>query len=292
MFVELFGGIDLTVAVFAANGVLLLSGLLYYFSLGRSAQDAAFFALPRRRFLSHTEFGRRALNFLRPKEVAQEHLDGQIDLGTFGIEQIAPNPVAQGNVLARGAKRAVDIVASIGLLVFMLPILAITAMAIKLETPGPVLYKQTRIGRHGRAFCIYKFRSMTLNAEQNGVQWAQKDDARVTTVGRFIRKSRIDEIPQTINILKGEMSFVGPRPERPEFTELLIHEIQHYDKRHTVKPGLTGWAQINYHYGGSVEDAREKLAYDLYYIKHFSFLLDLFIMLRTVKVAVFGIGSR
>ncbi|MEM1140573.1 MAG: sugar transferase, partial [Pseudomonadota bacterium] len=168
----------------------------------------------------------------------------------------------------------------------------VVALLVKLSSPGPVLYRQVRIGQHGKPFEILKFRSMRDGAEQGRPTWATSDDDRVTPIGKFIRKCRVDEIPQVVNVLKGEMSFVGPRPERPFFVEQLADEIPLYGIRHNVKPGITGWAQINYPYGASVDDAREKLAYDLYYVKNASIFLDFIILLQTVRVVLMLIGSR
>lgn len=173
-----------------------------------------------------------------------------------------------------------------------LPIALATALLIRLESPGPVLYRQERVGKNGRVFSIMKFRSMRADAEKAGPVWAQTGDARVTRVGRVIRKIRIDEIPQFWNILKGEMNFVGPRPERPHFVQQLAAEIPFYEQRHLIEPGLTGWAQIKYPYGSSVEDARQKLQYDLYYIKNQSLVLDAVIMFETIKTILFGRGAR
>ena len=190
-------------------------------------------------------------------------------------------------------KRALDIVASLLLLVLTLPTLLLAALAVKLDGPGPVLYRQERVGRGGQIFHIAKFRTMRVDAEQgSGPQWASVDDPRVTRVGRFLRRMRIDELPQILNVLKGEMSFVGPRPERPHFVRHLAAEIPFYAERHRVRPGITGWAQINYPYGASLEDAREKLSYDLYYIKNFSFLFDLLIILSTAKAVFLDGGGR
>jgi len=173
-----------------------------------------------------------------------------------------------------------------------LPLALLTAVLIKLESPGPVLYKQERVGQNGRPFTIMKFRSMRSDAEKDGPVWAQSGDARVTRVGRVIRKTRIDEIPQFWNILKGEMNFVGPRPERSHFVRQLAEEIPYYEQRHLVPPGLTGWAQIKYEYGASIEDARQKLQYDLYYIKNQSLMMDAVIMFETIKIVLFGRGAR
>lgn len=190
-------------------------------------------------------------------------------------------------------KRAMDVaLASVGLL-FSAPIALLTAVAIKLTSRGPILFEQKRVGHEGRIFTLYKFRSMRADAEKDsGPVWARADDDRVTPVGRVIRKLRIDEIPQMWNVLRGEMSFVGPRPERPFFVEELKKEIPYYTERLVVKPGITGWAQINYRYGASKEDAVEKLQYDLYYIKNMSIFLDTYILLRTVKVVLLGFGAR
>jgi len=183
------------------------------------------------------------------------------------------------------------LLAALGLLIAS-PVMLLTALLIKLESKGPVLYRQKRMGLDERDFDLFKFRSMRADAEVGGAVWAQTNDPRVTRIGKMIRKLRIDELPQLWNVLKGEMSFVGPRPERPEFVNLLKKDIPYYMLRHSVRPGITGWAQVNYPYGASVEDALEKLQYDLYYIKNGSFLLDMHIMLRTVRVMLFGIGAR
>ncbi|MDK1289589.1 exopolysaccharide biosynthesis polyprenyl glycosylphosphotransferase [Pseudoalteromonas sp. B95] len=188
------------------------------------------------------------------------------------------------------AKRVIDLAAAITLLLFTLPISIITALLIKLESKGPVFYKQKRTGLYNEEFEVIKFRSMAQNAEASGAQWAKKNDSRVTKVGKFIRKTRIDELPQIINILRGEMSIVGPRPEREFFIKNLEKEIPYYRFRHAVKPGITGLAQVCFPYGESLEDAIWKHKYDTYYIKHHSTFLDLKILLKTVKVVIFGMG--
>jgi sugar transferase (PEP-CTERM system associated) len=190
-------------------------------------------------------------------------------------------------------KRVIDLVASaIGLLVSA-PVSILTVLAIKLDSPGPILYRQERLGRNEELFTIYKFRSMFEGAEADvGPVWAAQHDARVTRVGKIIRKLRIDEIPQMINVLKGQMSLVGPRPERPFFVQTLNKKIPYYSLRHSIKPGITGWAQICYQYGGSEEDAMEKLQYDLYYMKNMSALFDLQIMFESLKVILLGRGAR
>lgn len=195
--------------------------------------------------------------------------------------------------LRRAWKRALDIIfASIGL-VLVLPALPIIALLVKLTSPGPVFFKQKRVGEKGREFTLFKFRTMCDNAEKDtGPVWSSENDPRITRLGCWLRKTRIDEIPQLFNVLKGEMSFIGPRPERKEFVERLSEKIPYYGKRHFVKPGVTGWAQVRYPYGASDEDALEKLRYDLYYIKNYSITLDLIIILETVKVVLFGRGGR
>jgi len=187
-------------------------------------------------------------------------------------------------------KRLVDIFLSLILLIGTSPIMLLTALFVKLDSQGPVFYKQKRNGWQGREFFIIKFRSMRTDAENGKAQWAQKNDSRVTRVGRFIRLTRIDELPQTWNVLTGEMSFIGPRPERPEFNGELEEVIPFYDFRHLVKPGITGWAQVNYPYGASLEDAEKKLQYDLYYIKNYSLFIDLEIVFKTIGIVLFGKG--
>ena len=179
-------------------------------------------------------------------------------------------------------------------LFFAWPFMLLTALLIYLDdgrrTGSSVFYKQERVGLNGQMFKIIKFRSMRADAEKDGAKWATKNDSRVTRLGHFMRKYRVDELPQLLNVFKGEMAFIGPRPERPEFVEELIREIPYYNQRHNVKPGLAGWAQLNYPYGASVEDSMEKLKFDLYYVKHQSLLLDLLILIRTVEVVLFGKG--
>jgi sugar transferase (PEP-CTERM system associated) len=196
-------------------------------------------------------------------------------------------------VLKGYAHRALDVALSAGMLAVVWPVMVATAAAIWLESRGPVLYRQVRVGRNNRHFQILKFRSMTVDAEKGGeAQWATTNDARVTRIGTFLRKSRLDELPQLINVLRGDMSFVGPRPERPEFVEQLAQRIPYYDLRHRVNPGITGWAQICYPYGASDDDAKEKLQYDLYYIKNYSLFLDLMILIQTAQVILWGKGAR
>lgn len=194
------------------------------------------------------------------------------------------------NPIGLRIKRLMDIGLSLLLLLMTWPILLVTMLAIKLESPGPIFFRQIRTGKDGKDFSIVKFRSMTIDAEKHGAQWAQKNDARVTRVGKWIRLTRIDELPQILNVLSGEMSFIGPRPERPEFNDKLEQQIPYYQLRHLLRPGITGWAQVMYPYGASVEDAVEKLQYELYYIKNYTLGLDLLIVLKTIKIVLFGKG--
>lgn len=190
-------------------------------------------------------------------------------------------------------KRSFDVVVASILLLLTLPIMLLTGLLILIESGAPVIYRQERVGRAEKTFTLLKFRSMQVDAEGDGqARWTQANDPRITRVGRFIRRTRIDELPQLWNVLKGEMSFVGPRPERPCFVSELESQLPYYGARHTVKPGLTGWAQVRYAYGSSVADARRKLQYDLYYVKNHSLLLDLFILFETVRVVIFGEGAR
>ncbi|SUI75490.1 exopolysaccharide biosynthesis polyprenyl glycosylphosphotransferase [Shewanella morhuae] len=187
-------------------------------------------------------------------------------------------------------KRVIDFITVILLALVAIPICILTAIAIRLESNGPVLYRQKRVGQYNDEFEVIKFRSMAIDAEKSGAQWALENDTRVTRVGKFIRKTRIDELPQLINVLKGEMSIIGPRPEREVFISKLEKVIPYYRFRHAVKPGITGLAQVSYPYGASVEDAIWKHKYDIYYIKHHSILLDIKVLIKTVKVVVFGSG--
>jgi exopolysaccharide biosynthesis polyprenyl glycosylphosphotransferase len=185
------------------------------------------------------------------------------------------------------ARRVLDIICGLIVAAIFAVVFPFVAIAIKLDSPGAIFYKQERVGLKGSKFTIYKLRSMVQNAERNGqAQWATKGDARITKVGNFIRKTRLDELPQVINVLKGEMSMVGPRPERQQFIDKLEHQIPNFNKRLAVKPGLTGWAQVNYGYGSTVEDAKIKLNYDLYYCKHQSLALNFQILLRTFAVVL------
>jgi exopolysaccharide biosynthesis polyprenyl glycosylphosphotransferase len=219
-------------------------------------------------------------------------------LGRIDLDALTANHLLLGRNLGAGrisalVKRLCDIVVGIVMLLLLLPVMALTALAVKIESPGPVFYRQQRVGQFDTTFTLFKFRSMMADAEAGGSpRWAQKQDPRITRVGRFIRATRIDELPQLANVIRGEMSMVGPRPERPHFVEQLARAIPFYRQRGYVKPGLTGWAQVNFPYGASVEDAREKLAYDLYYVKNRTILLDVIILLSTVRVVLFREGAR
>ena len=194
-------------------------------------------------------------------------------------------------MLRSTAKRATDICASVLLLVLCAPLMLVAALLIVLESGFPVLYRQERVGQAGKVFRIIKFRSMRVDAEGDGTpRWAASDDARVTRVGKIIRKLRIDELPQLVNVLKGEMSLVGPRPERPYFVEQLQRAIPFYAARHGVKPGITGWAQVRFRYGASIDDAGKKLQYDLYYVKNHSLLLDFIVLVETIGIVLLGKG--
>ncbi len=190
-------------------------------------------------------------------------------------------------------KRMIDLAAGLTGLVFSAPLMLLVAVAVRLDSKGPAIYAQTRVGFRGKEFKVLKFRSMRVDAEaHSGAQWAQKDDQRVTRVGRYLRKYRLDELPQFINVIRGEMSFVGPRPERPVFVERLRDIISYYDERHSVRPGLTGWAQVQFSYGASVEDACRKLEYDLFYLKNMSVLFDAVIIVKTIRIMLTGRGGR
>ena len=196
-------------------------------------------------------------------------------------------------VATRAAKRAIDLLLASFVLALGWPIFLMVALAIRMDSPGPIFFRQERVGERGQSFTLLKFRTMRHNAEaQSGPVWAVQDDPRVTRVGYWLRKTRLDELPQIWNVLLGEMSFIGPRPERPHFVVQLQEKIPYYVQRHSVKPGITGWAQVRYPYGSSIHDAEEKLQYDLYYIKNMSGLLDIDILLSTIRVVLFGKGAR
>jgi sugar transferase (PEP-CTERM system associated) len=222
-----------------------------------------------------------------------ETVTGKVPIESLRLGWLLFSP---GFNISRGLriyKRFASLAISVSGLALSLPLLPFIALSIKLDSRGPLLYRQKRVGLDGIVFDCYKFRTMGLDAEaDSGPTWAGDDDPRITRVGWFLRRSRIDEIPQLWNVLKGDMHLIGPRPERPEFTELLDREIPHYYLRHVVRPGITGWAQIRYRYGSSIEDAKEKLRYDLFYVKNISFGLDFLIFLDTVKIIILGRGAK
>lgn len=221
-----------------------------------------------------------------------EHLSGKIPAEAMRPSYLIFNQGFVQHALPTFAKRAFDILFAIVVFLLALPVMLAAAIAVRLDSPGPVLFRQVRTGADGKPFTLCKFRSMRADAEKlSGPVWAQKDDPRITKVGSFLRKTRIDELPQLFNVLAGSMSFVGPRPERPSFVDELSEKIPYYQQRHIVKPGLTGWAQINYPYGNTMEDALQKLQYDLFYIKYQSFLFDLSIVANTVKTVVLRKGT-
>ncbi len=221
-----------------------------------------------------------------------EQIDGRIRLEHLSPSWMILSEGFRKSSLLLAAKRMVDVLASLVLLLLTLPIIGIVALAIWLESGSPVLFRQERIGLGGRPFQIFKFRSMNHNAEEHGPKWAADGDQRVTRVGRIIRKLRLDELPQAVNVLRGEMSFVGPRPERAVFCRMLESETPFYALRYSVRPGITGWAQVKYQYGASIEEAKTKLEYDLFYIKHLSLTLDLAILFETAKVVLWQRGAK
>lgn len=222
-----------------------------------------------------------------------ERETGRVDLDTVNPSWlIFSDGFSSGRMVSSAVKRLFDIVASSILLIFSLPIILIFALLVKLDSKGPAFFRQTRIGLYGQEFDLVKLRSMRTDAEKDGSQWAQENDPRITRLGKFIRKVRIDELPQVWTVLKGDMSFVGPRPEVPGFVTDLEDKMPFYAERHMVKPGITGWAQINYPYGASTEDSRQKLEYDLYYAKNYTPFLDLLILLQTLRVVIWPEGAR
>jgi sugar transferase (PEP-CTERM system associated) len=235
------------------------------------------------------------LDGIEVKDVSSffEHETGHVQIDSLNPSWMVFSDGFRRSSAKTIAKRIFDVTVSLLLLAVTLPVTLLTALLIVLESGFPIFYRQQRTGECGQVFEVLKFRSMRQNAEQAGVpQWAKQNDNRVTRAGRVIRKLRIDELPQIINVLKGDMSFVGPRPERPYFVQQLASQIPFYLNRHTVKPGITGWAQIRYPYGSTVEDAMHKLQYDLYYAKNHSLFLDLIILFQTAQVVLFGKGAR
>jgi sugar transferase (PEP-CTERM system associated) len=222
-----------------------------------------------------------------------ERVHGQVPIESLKVSWLIYGHGFRHNAFRAFIKRAFDLLVSSILIVVTLPLLLVAAVLIGAEGDGSIFFRQERVGYRGRTFTVYKLRSMNTDAEKDGrPTWAKPNDERVTRVGRLIRRSRIDELPQLLNVLKGEMSFVGPRPERPEFVAMLTEQIPFYAVRHSVKPGLTGWAQVRYSYGASVEQSVRKLEYDLYYVKNHTLLLDVMILLETVRVVLLGEGAR
>ena len=221
-----------------------------------------------------------------------ERMTGRIILEHLSPSWLILSDGFRKSALLLWGKRAIDVVISLIALVLCFPLFIVVAIAIWLESGSPILFSQERAGLRGRSFQILKFRSMYNDAEQQGPQWAAANDHRITRLGQWIRKYRIDELPQVINVLRGEMSLVGPRPERPHFVAMLEEEIPFYSLRHSVRPGITGWAQVKYQYGGSVEETKTKLEYDLFYIKHLSIMLDLATLFETIKVMLSGRGAK
>lgn len=222
-----------------------------------------------------------------------ERETGRVDLDTVNPSWlIFSDGFSSGRLFSSSIKRVFDVVASAVLLALTFPIILVFALLVKLDSKGPAFFRQERVGLYGETFHLIKLRSMRTDAEKDGAKWAEENDPRVTRIGRFIRKVRIDELPQAWSVLKGQMSFVGPRPEVPAFVDDLQEQIPFYGERHMVKPGITGWAQINYPYGASTEDSRKKLEYDLYYAKNYTPFLDLVILLQTVRVILWPDGAR
>ena len=222
-----------------------------------------------------------------------EKLSGRIPIDSLAPSFFIFNEGFRKSRFLLSIRRVVSAIFSAVVLVLMLPVFLVVAILIKLDSPGPVIYSQIRVGQGNRSIRIYKFRSMRNDAEKNGdAVWAVENDPRITRIGHFLRKTRIDELPQLFNVLVGELEFVGPRPERPEFVEKLQAMIPYYALRHTVKPGLTGWAQVMFHYGSTIEESKEKLQYDLFYIKNMSVKLDLLILFHTFKIVLLGRGAR
>jgi len=264
--------------------------------VGKSNVDRVVVALSdRRNTLPVRELLDLRLEAIQIEDVSSllEKISGKIE-----IENLYPSSLiySEGFRLGSGflfVRRCVSFVIAAVALLLCLPVIPIIALAVKFSSDGPILFRQQRVGRRGEAFVLYKFRTMRQDAEaQTGAVWAGKDDPRVTGVGKFLRATRLDEIPQLWNVLIGEMGFVGPRPERPEFVNWLADNIPYYNLRHIIRPGITGWAQVRYRYGASLEETREKVQYDLYYIKHMSLSLDLLITFETIKTILLRRGSQ
>jgi exopolysaccharide biosynthesis polyprenyl glycosylphosphotransferase len=230
-------------------------------------------------------------------EVIDGHHLFEEESGRLSIDLLHPSALIfstgfQRRLATMTVKRVLDLLVSVIGLILLAPLFLVIGSLIKLDTPGPVFYRQMRVGLRGQPYMIWKFRSMSVDAEKTGPRWADSRDPRVTRIGRWLRTLRLDELPQLVNVLKGEMSMVGPRPERPVFVQDLREKIPYYDIRHTVRPGITGWAQTQFRYGASAEDSHVKLQYDLYYVKNFSLPLDLRILAETARVVLCGEGAR
>jgi len=264
--------------------------------VGRTSVDRVIVAVDdRRNTMPLNELLNLRLQAVKIEEASSlfEKISGRID-----VESLHPSALIYSDGFRLGTglllvRRVVSFTIAVCALVMCLPLIPLIAIAVRLSSPGPVLFRQKRVGRHGEPFTLYKFRTMLQDAEsQTGAVWAGKRDARVTRVGRFLRLTRMDEIPQLWNVVNGDMGFVGPRPERPEFVQWLQERIPYYTLRHVIRPGLTGWAQVCYSYGASAEETQQKLQYDLYYIKHMSVSLDLLIVFKTLKTVVLGRGAQ
>jgi exopolysaccharide biosynthesis polyprenyl glycosylphosphotransferase len=221
-----------------------------------------------------------------------ERVRGKIELATFRPSNFVFSEGLQIKGSQQFSRRVASAIVSGLILLCFLPFFPIVALLIRLSSPGPIFFSQVRVGRGGKNFRVYKFRTMRTDAEAGGAKWASKNDPRTTRVGLFMRKTRVDEIPQLWNVLRGDMSLVGPRPERPEFVPWLAQELPFYELRHVIRPGLTGWAQVRYGYGATLEESRQKLEYDLYYVKHASLGLDVLIMFETVKIILYRKGAQ
>jgi exopolysaccharide biosynthesis polyprenyl glycosylphosphotransferase len=230
---------------------------------------------------------------LLPERIFWEQQLGLIDVDSHEPTSLSIDCASPGHVLQESTKRVFDVTLATMLLIVGLPLMLLVALLVKVDSVGSPIYRQERVGLRGRVFTLYKFRSMQQNAEADGSpRWASIGDPRVTRVGKFLRYTRIDELPQLLNVLRGDMSIVGPRPERPYFVEKLTAAIPSYSLRHSVRPGITGWAQVNASYGASIEDARVKLSYDMYYLKHRGLVLDILVLIRTLRVVLFQEGAR
>jgi exopolysaccharide biosynthesis polyprenyl glycosylphosphotransferase len=231
------------------------------------------------------------------RDVVDGHYLYEEESGRLSIDYLKPSALIfstgfRRRILSMVCKRTVDFVVAVAGPALLIPLFCLLAVLIKIDSPGPVFYRQMRVGLRGRPYMIWKFRSMRQDAEKSGARWASAQDPRVSRVGRWLRKWRLDELPQLINVVKGEMSLVGPRPERPVFVQELRNSIPYYDLRHTVRPGITGWAQTCFRYGASKEDSHIKLQYDLFYVKNLSLWLDFRIVVNTTKVMFMGEGAR